>query len=310
MKVVSRLLSIELIAFCLFSASLSAETLRIATYNVRNYLVMDRQVDGTWRPSYPKPEAEKAAVREVIRSIEPDILVIQEMGSVDFLKELRGDLSQEGLHYPYTIHMQGNDPNRHLALLAKTEPLDIQKHKHLDFKYLDRRERVKRGMLEATFAGLDGMQFTLFAVHLKSRWTEDDADPNSDMRRTREAEACRNLLIKRTIQRDQDRFMIVGDFNAPPASAAMRRFYRRGDLEFGSPLPAYDSRGEVWTNFYRKESSYQAVDGFVLSQAMFNLVDGGSGRIVDTKDALKGSDHRMVYADFTFSAKQATKTSQ
>ena len=296
-----------LLLMCLFVVSLKAENLRIATYNIRNYLVMDRQVAGTWRPSYPKPEVEKAAVRKVIHHARPDILVLQEMGDVDFLEELRSDLHQEGLHYPYAVHLQGADPVRHVAVLSMVPPLEVRKHKYLDFKYLDRRERVKRGLLEITFEGANGAQFTLFTLHLKSRWTDEEADPFSELRRTREAEACRNLVVKRILNRKSDRYMIVGDFNAPPNSAAQRRFQRRGKLEIGSPLPAFDSRGEVWTYFYKKESSYQAVDGFIVSPAMAKHVEGGAGVIVDIEGALDGSDHRLVYADFQFTNTEPKK---
>ena len=45
---------------------LSGEELRIAAYNLDNYLVADRYVDGGWRPFYPKPESEKAVIRQII----------------------------------------------------------------------------------------------------------------------------------------------------------------------------------------------------------------------------------------------------
>ncbi|MEN8662656.1 MAG: endonuclease/exonuclease/phosphatase family protein [Lentimonas sp.] len=302
------ILQLLLIGVC--AVSLNAESLRIATYNVRNYLVMDRQVAGSWRPSYPKPEIEKASVREIINAAQPDILVLQEMGSVDFLEELRADLHQEGLHYPYAVHLSGPDSIRHVAVLSMLPPLEVKKHKYLDFRYLERRERVKRGLLEVSFEGAKGARFTLFALHLKSRWTEDEKDLESELRRTREAEACRNLVVKRTIDRNLGNYMIIGDFNAPPSSAAQRRFHRRGQLEIGSSLPAYDSRGEVWTYFYKKESSYQTVDGFVMSPAMLKYVKDGAGVVVDSKGALVGTDHRLVYADLEFadsSSNAATK---
>ena len=230
----------------------------------------------------------------------PDILVLQEIGTVDFLEELRADLKQEGLQYPYAVHMFGRDPVRHVAMLSMVPPDEVVKHQHLDFQYLDSREEVKRGLLEVSFLGSDGSRFTVFGLHLKSRWTDDKRDPESALRRTREAEACRNLIISRTLEVGHSKFMVVGDFNAHPRSAPMRRFYKRGKLNLGSLLLAIDSRGEFWTYFYEKESSYQAVDGFVLSPEMSPHVDGGSGRIVDSSGSMTGSDHRMVYADFVF----------
>lgn len=271
--------------------------LRIASYNLNNYLVMDRRVSNQWRPNYPKPEAEKTVVREVIRQSDPDILIVQEIGPLEYLEELRRDLIREGLHYSYAVHLEGPDPERHIALLSKLAPQEVTKHTNLDFKYLNRRERVKRGMLEATFKLESGELLRIFAVHLKSKYAEDKKDPDSQMRRTREAEACRNRIIERTINIGIDRYLIAGDFNDHPASSTLRRFYRRGDIEIGSLLPAADSRGEVWTYFYEKKAQYSLVDGFVVSPKLRPLVKDGLGKIVDRPGALGGSDHRMVYFD-------------
>lgn len=299
LSVLFRLLSLCALAVATIacSSALSGEGLRVASYNLNNYLVMDRYVGDRWRPSYPKPESEKQVIRQAIKEVAPDVLVLQEMGSVDFMEELRADLSQEGLHYTYAVHMDGADPDRHLAVLSKLSPSEVVKHKDLEFKYFNGREKVKRGMLEMTFALDDGEFFQLFAVHLKSRYAEDKMDPESSLRRAREAEACRNRLIERTLERGFLNYLVAGDFNEHPASAPLRRFYRRGALELGARVPASDSRGEVWTYFYEKESRYETVDGFVASPGMLRWIKAGRGHIVDTPGVLNGSDHRMVYLD-------------
>jgi hypothetical protein len=219
------------------------------------------------------------------------------MGAAEFLDELRADLALEGLKYEYVVHLDGPDPVRHLALLSKLPPLEVVRHTDLDFKYFDRRERVKRGMLEVSFEQENGERFKLFVVHLKSKYTDDENDPDSHLRRTREAEACRNRIVERTFDLGVTRFLVAGDFNDHPVSAPMRRFYSRGDLEIGSLVPASDSRGEVWTYFYQKQAQYSLVDGFVASAEMLPLIKEGKGHIVDSSGVLKGSDHRMVYLD-------------
>lgn len=294
----SRYLSCFLWAFLPLCLVLSARgEIRIATYNLRNYLVADRLVEGQWRPSYPKPEREKELVRRIISEAKPDILALQEIGTVDFLEELRIDLAQAGLSYDHALHLSGPDTERHIALLSNIPPHDVVKHTDLDFKYLDRRELVKRGMLEASFALPDGAMFKLFVVHLKSKYTEDKEDPESQLRRTREAEACRDRIIERSLDLGQEHFLVLGDFNDHPASAPLRRFYQRGSLEIGSLVPAKDDKGEVWTHFYKKFAQYSLVDGFIASPAMFPLIMGGEGRVVDDPQILEGSDHRMVYLD-------------
>lgn len=39
------------------------ESIRIASYNLRNYLIMDRLVEGQWMKNYPKPKAESCRNR-------------------------------------------------------------------------------------------------------------------------------------------------------------------------------------------------------------------------------------------------------
>ena len=276
---------------------LVAEELRIATYNLNNYLVTDRYVDGRWRPSYPKPEREKTIMRQIIKEVSPDVLVLQEMGSIAFLEELRADMAREGILYDYWAHMDGADQNRYLAVLSKSAPKAVLKHKDLNFKYFEGREVVKRGMLEMTFELTCGTKFQLFALHLKSRYTDKKEDLQSNLRRAREAEACRNRIIERTHYLGADKYLIVGDFNDHPSSPSMRRFYRRGKLEIGALVPAADSRGELWTYFYEKESRYESVDGFVASSAFMPIIKSRRAWIVDSLEALTGSDHRMVYLD-------------
>ena len=280
-----------------FYQSAAADWTRIATYNLHNYLVMDRHVAGVWRPAYPKPEAEKAMLREVIAAARPDILLLQEIGEAPFLAELRADLALDGHEYPCAIHMRGADAVRHLAVLSKRPPCTVVKHQDLSFNYLGRREYVRRGMLELGFSRANGQPFKLFAVHLKSRWTDEAADPESQLRRTREAQACRDRIIQRTFECGVFDFVIAGDFNDHPDSATMRRFYRRGALQLGSLVPAWDSRQEVWTYFYPKQAEYGLVDGFVISPRLAPALEAGHGTVVDLAGALRGSDHRMVYID-------------
>jgi hypothetical protein len=288
------------VAFCCFPVH--AESIRIATYNLNNYLVGNRYVDAIWRPSYPKPEANKIVIREVIKQSLPDVLAVQEVGRLPFLLELKADLAQEGLHYPYVIHMQGSDTVRHLAVLSMLPPCEVIKHQDLQFKYQGRGEFVKRGMLEVSFERPNGRLFKLFVVHLKSAWSDLKEDPNSQKRRTKEAEACRDRIIERTYDLGVRDFLIAGDFNDHPQSAPLRRFYRRGGLNIGRLVPAYDSRGEQWTYFYQKHLVYSLVDGFIVSESLTPQIVAGAGCIVDTPNVLVGSDHRMVFLDLTMTA--------
>jgi len=254
---------------CVLLISEGFAELRVATYNLNNYLIMDRRVADRWQPSYPKPESEKVIIRQIILENAPDILALQEMGTPGFLEELRADLANEGLDYAHAVHLSGPDPERHVALLSKVPPVE----------------------------GENGEVFKLFIVHLKSKYTVHKKDPESQLRRTREAQACRNRIVERTFDIGVDRFLVAGDFNDHPDSGPLRRFYSRGELQLGDLVPAADSRGEVWTYFYERRGQYSLVDGFVVSPEMAPNIKAGRGYIVDTPGALDGSDHRMVYLD-------------
>ena len=282
------------------AAASGEDAVRVATFNADNYLVMDRLLEGgRWRPDYPKPESEKRMVRRILAMVDADIVALQELGPRPFLAELRDDLArEEGVDYPYAVHMRGEDPERHLALLSRIEPLEVVRHDDLDFKYLDGRERVKRGMLEVVFPGAGELgRWRLFVVHLKSRWTEHDADPEAARRREREARACRNRILERVAGVASPAYLVAGDFNDHPASAPVRRFLTKGDRRIGSLVDARDTNGEVWTYFYRKRQVYSRVDGFIASPALVSRIRGEEGRIADPPGALKASDHRLVFLE-------------
>src|SRR5476651_1094085 len=135
-------------ALHLVLAAAPAETLTLATYNVENYGSVDRMTEAGYRRDYPKPEAEKTALRAVIRALGADVLALQEMGSADALEELRRDLRAEGLDYGHTAFLEAADADRHLALLSRRPFLAVRSHPDLAFAYRGGRERVKRGLLE------------------------------------------------------------------------------------------------------------------------------------------------------------------
>lgn len=274
------------------------ESIRIASYNLRNYLIMDRLVEGKWTKNYPKPESEKFVIQKNILEVHPDILVIQEIGGQPFLNELKEDLNELGLDYPYAFLMRGADTTRFTAVLSFLKPRYVKEHKDLTYRYFDRRHFVKRGMLELGF--IHEIPFTIFSVHLKSRYTSDKRDPLSAQWRLLEAESCRNRIIKRIDQASIENYIIAGDFNDNPNSAPMRRFYKKGGKLLGKHLMAKDSRGESWTHLYNKEKVYSMVDGFVVSPSLMPFVQGGFASILDGEAFYQGSDHRLVYFDLIY----------
>ena len=287
------------VLLALSAVAVTAQTIRVATYNLRNYLADDRIAHGIFYQSYPKPEAAKAAVRATIRAVSPDILALQEMGGPAQLTELQRDLEREGLSYPYAFVLRGPDEKRHLAVLSRVAWTETVGHTTLDFPYRGAREVVKRGLLEVVFAGEAGEpDWRLFICHLKSRYTDFEDDPQSAARRHGEARAIRELLRRRA-DAGQDIFLLAGDLNSTQDDRPWARLTKIGARELTRPVPAADSRGHVWTYFYPKQATYERVDAFLASPALWPAINGGRGFIADGPESAIASDHRMVYLDLT-----------
>jgi len=279
------------------ATSAGAEDIRVATMNLWNYLVQDRRVEGRWMPDYPKPEKEKTALRRAVVEIDPDILALQEMGPAPFLREFQKDLAADGVDYPHAVHFQAVDEDRHLAVLSKIAPVEVLRHREMDFPYFGERLRMKRGLLEVVFPvpGSDGATWSLFVVHLKSRWSDQPGDPGSQERRTKEAQAARDRILER-FPEAEGLYLIAGDFNDHRDSAPLRRFLKRGDVEISRIVEAFDTRREKWTYFYKKKEIYERVDFFLTSPEMSRFVVG-EGTVFDPRYVREGTDHRPVYLD-------------
>jgi endonuclease/exonuclease/phosphatase family metal-dependent hydrolase len=275
-------------------AAARGETLRVATYNIENYGPADRMTEAGFRKEYPKPEPEKRALRVAIRGLAADVLVLQEMGSQPYLDELRRDLKLEGCDYPFAAVATASDADRHLAVLSRRPLKAVKTHTDLTFAYFGARETVKRGLLEVTLPTAAG-DLTVFAVHLKSRFTDRADDPQSAIRRAGEATAIRDAVLKRFPEPAGARFLVLGDCNDTRVSKAAAFLQKRGRTEIATLLPAADSRGESWTHRYRREESYSRVDHIFVSPALLPAVLGNAAQIYDGEGVREASDHRPLF---------------
>lgn len=281
-----------------------AETLTVATYNVENYGPTNRMTADGFRLAYPKPEAEKRALRRVIRDLAADVLVLEEMGERPYLTELQHDLRTEGCDYRYAALAAASDPERHVAILSR-RPLHAVETFDLQFSYFGVKEQVKRGLLRAS-VDTDAGELTIFAFHLKSRLTERPDDPDCTIRRAAEATAIRNAVLGLFPDPAKARFLLVGDGNDHKASMAVERLRHRGATVISELLPAVDSRGETWTYFYAHEDAYGRVDHILVSPLLRDAALGRMARIYDGADVTAASDHRPVFVRLDLRRPNAT----
>ncbi|KXU34500.1 hypothetical protein AXK11_08220 [Cephaloticoccus primus] len=267
--------------------------LKIATYNIENYNATSRRTPLGFRTGYPKSEAAKRALRQVIRQIDADVLVLQEMGPVEYLIELQRDLRSEGLFYPHTALVRGPDAQRHVAALSRFPFAEVHEHTPLRFRYRDSHEDVKRGLLELRFATAAG-PLAIWALHLKSRYSRDAADPESAALRTGEARRIRDFILQRIASTDTRFYLILGDFNDTKASPPLGALQQRGKVRLSHLLDAADSRGESWTYRNAREDSYWRVDHILASPKLLPAVSGARATIADAPEVRDASDHRPL----------------
>jgi len=264
---VDRLARVALIwAALLAIVGASAETFRIATYNVENYL------DAPTQTRRVKSTESRAKVVESILAMKPDVLALQEIGTASALEELRGSLKTNGLDFPFSERVTGFDTNIHVALLSRFPFAALRPHTNEDFLLDGRRFRVSRGFAEAQIQVGSNYSFTIINAHLKSRRPIPQAD-QADLR----FEEAKEII-------GRARHKLV---DTRPAE-------RNGDL----PTPKGPSRDITWTEYYAVEDSYARFDYVLLSPGMAREWVRKETYIATTPNWGVGSDHRPLLATF------------
>ncbi len=279
------------------------ETFRVATYNVENYL------DEATKTRHAKSPEAKAKIREGILALKPDVIALEEMGSLSALQELRSALKSDGLDFPYWEHVSGYDTNIHVAILSKFPFTALRPHTNDNFLLDGRRFRVSRGFAEADIQVNTNYSFTLIAAHLKSKRPIPQAD-EAELR-LEEAKVLRAKIDARLTANPNANLVVVGDLNDGKDSKSTKEVIgsrkhklvdtrpaeRNGD-DNASPNPAYVPRNIAWTYHYGKEDTYSRIDYILLSPGMAREWKTNESYVLTIPNWGLGSDHRPLVATF------------
>jgi endonuclease/exonuclease/phosphatase family metal-dependent hydrolase len=251
----------------------------------------------------------KAKVRESILAMKPDVLALEEMGSVSALEELRGSLKAGGLNFPFWEHVRGHDTNIHIAIVSRFPIIASRHHTNDTFLLSGRRFYVSRGFAEADIQVNSNYSFSLIAGHLKSKRAVGEAD-ESEMR-LEEAKLLREHVDARLAANPNANLLVLGDFNdtkdSPSTKAVLglrshklvdtRPAERNGD-NVPSAKPAWETRNVTWTHHFGKEDTYSRIDYILLSRGMAREWVPEETYVLTIPNWGVGSDHRPIVAAF------------
>jgi endonuclease/exonuclease/phosphatase family metal-dependent hydrolase len=280
-----------------------AESFRVATYNVENYL------DEATQSRYAKSAEAKAKVRESILALKPDVLALEEMGTTNALLELRDALKGAGLDLPYWEHVTGAETNIHVAILSKFPFAARRSHTNDNFLLNGRRFRVSRGFGEVDVQVNPNYTLTVLVAHLKSKRAVAEAD-EKDLR-FEEAKLLREKVDARLAANPNANLVVLGDFNDGKDSPSTKVVIGRGKQKLvdtrpaerngdnvPSSNPAWEPRNVTWTHYYGKEDVYSRIDFILISPGLAREWVKDETYVLTLANWGVGSDHRPIVATF------------
>jgi len=274
--------------------SSGAELFRVATWNLENYL------DASAGSRRAKSEESKAAIREAIQRMKPDVLAVQEVGSTNALMDVR-----EALNFAHWEYVPGHDTNIHVAVLSRFPIIARRQYTNDSYLLFGRRHRVSRGFAEVIIQPSPGYVFTLITAHLKSRRPVPEGD--EEAMREQEAVALREKVDVLLRGNPDINLVVLGDFNDLQDSKSTRALIGKGRFALVDTRPAErtcygESSGEprnvTWTYFYQKEDTYQRIDYVLLSAGMAREWNKDGTYVCAEPNWGVASDHRPIVASF------------
>ncbi|HEX7260338.1 MAG TPA: endonuclease/exonuclease/phosphatase family protein [Luteolibacter sp.] len=277
-------------------ASASSGKLRFITYNVENWLTMDRESGGKTLKSVPKPESEKQAVVALLARHAPDIIGLCEIGEAKDLAEIQADLKAAGLDLPHSHYTGGSDPVRHLGLISRFPIISTAKPAETEYRHAGQTFAINRGILDATVTA-HGKTYRFLGAHLKSKRDSEQGDQEAI--RLNEARLLRRHIDTLFNANENARIVVYGDLNDTRATPAIRTITgNHNDPTSLTAIPAKDSRNDSWTYHWALHDLYSRIDYVMVSRALREEVNFPAAKVIDDTGWDTASDHRPVLTVF------------
>lgn len=208
-------------------------------------------------------EPERKLTASAIKETRADIIVLQEVESMDSLKIFKaGFLKGKSYDYIYKMVIDANDPRLiDVAVLSKIPFESVQTHQFIRTEN-NRAYVFSRDCLEVNFT-IKGKPLTLYVNHFKSMMGGRD---ETSSRRKVQAEKVRDI-IKARFGTDPSKgsWIVLGDLNDYLPGDALKPLIENDWIEnVVERLP----KDEQWTHWYDKGNEYRQLDYILLSKSL------------------------------------------
>ena len=274
----------------------SVGQVRFITYNIENWLTMNRRLGNQNVRGAPKPESEKQAVVKILARHIPDVIGLCEIGTPADLSEIQAQLKAAGLDLPHSHYTGGSDPERHLGLLSRFPIIFTTEPAETEYQLTGRTYSINRGILDSVIEA-HGKSYRFIGIHLKSKRDSEQGD--QELIRLNEARLLRRH-VDSILKADKNaRLIVYGDFNDTRSSPAIKTITGKyNDPCYLTAVPAKDSQGQSWTHFWALHDVYSRFDFIFVTREIRREIDFHDAKIIDDPEWNSASDHRAVMAVF------------
>jgi endonuclease/exonuclease/phosphatase family metal-dependent hydrolase len=262
-----------------------------AHYNLENYLVMDRRIQGQIVRA-GKPEKEIEPLVRIIHEIHPDLLAVAEMGTPDEFKSFRERLAQAGVTFVDSEYVSGPDPERHIAFLSRFPIVSHDSETNVPIQIPNASESIRRGILDVTVQFPGDFRLRVIGAHLKSKLPIPEGD---DLVRRQEAQQLRKHVDRVMKQKPDIPLLVYGDLNDTKEQPAIQELL--GDRQSPTHLTDLwlsDYTGDHWTYYRRFTDTYARIDYILTSRSLLPSIDRRRSYVFRSTDWNEASDHRPI----------------
>ncbi len=267
------------------------EPLTVLTWNLQNFVNADYDSDASMETVDPGWVSHRGAVGAVLRSLDIDVLVLQEVEHEAVLNELN-DEELDGA-YDHIRVIDANDPRGIdvgvMSKIALDQVITHQDELFAELSDLDGpKYRYARDCLEMRLT-FNGRPLALLGVHYKAKQNDDP------QKRLAEAQHTRGIADGITAAAPQTGILILGDFNdlpdSPPYLATVGQEPDLYQNAADAVAPA-----DRWTFEY--QNAHELVDQQMVNGLLHQRLDEASVRILHSPEAEAASDHAPLIATY------------